>query len=296
MLDPKFIKVSQPVEHEFIGIISEPGAGKTTFACQFPNPLILDFDRKAPNNIQTIPFYDDAFCRAITKQSINPPPNRRDALTTFLRTQAKDLADHTIILDSWTMMQAAFDEYTEYEKPRDGGKDAAFSFFRKKIEFSEAVCTLLRAIPTTSLVLVHEMPERNDEGTLTGKIKPYMDGKFADAMAGRFTDFIRLCTNPVDAEFDTGKPKKGADGQPLILRENGGRYLQMTPNRIFTPVLGHNKTDYITAHKLSYVKATYKDWHAMSTFNKQASPSVISAAAPKNTIPGGPATATTKTK
>ncbi len=260
--DP-WISISTRGEYDCIGIIGPAGSGKTRFACQFPKPLLYDFDRKAPAGIETLPFWKDEFVKSIKPSS--GLANRRDALRAFLELHARSYPNHTHILDSWTLIQSAFDEYTEFEKPRDTGKDAVFSFFRKKIEYSEKICSLLRGLPVTVIVTMHETPERNDDGGETGKLKPLMEGKFADALPGRMTDFYRLVINPIDVDFQTGQPRKDdKTGRPLELRANCGRYLQVTPSRAFTPVLGQHKMEYILSNKISFLPATYEDWKKFS--------------------------------
>ena len=247
--------------NEFIGIIGVPGAGKTTWACLFPNPIILDFDKKSPPGVPTIPFWDESFCRSYYKQSPSAPVNRRDCLKAFILKEAINLSKHTIILDSWTSVQAAFDSYSEYERPRDDGKDNVFAFFRNKIKYADEILTLLRSINTTTIITIHEKPERNKDGDLTGKIKPNMEGSFSDTLPSMLTDYVRIVVDPTDVDINTGKPKL-KDGKPIELH---GRYLQMIPDKVFDPVIGHNKTKNIIAKNLAYVSAdTYADWVSLS--------------------------------
>lgn len=275
----KFIQVSEPTDNEFIGVIGAPGVGKTSWATGipaldikgFPNPLILDFDRKVAKGFETIPFWNDDFVRSVckTKLSQSSPPNRRDALIDFLESNGKYLSSYTIILDSWTAVQAAYDLYTDFERPRElakgvEDKTAGYAFYRNKIAYSEKICALLRGIPTTSIITVHEMVERTEKGDLTGGIRPLMDGKFADAMAGKFTDFIRIVLYPNDLDFDTGNIRK-VNNMPVELTGNHGHYIQMVPTRVFTPVIGHNKIQYLIKNKLSYIPATYEAWKTMTS-------------------------------
>ena len=251
--------------NEFIGIIGVPGSGKTTWACRFPNPIILDFDRKAPPGVPTIPFWDEQFCRSYYKQQPSAPVNRRDCLKAFILKEAINLSKHTIILDSWTSVQAAFDSYSEYERPRDDGKDNVFAFFRNKIKYADEILTLLRSINTTTIITIHERPERNKDGDLTGKIKPNMEGSFSDTLPSMLTDYIRMVENPIDVDINSGKPKL-KDGKPVELR---GHYLQMIQDKVFDPVIGHNKTTNIIAKNLAYVSAdTYADWISLSQTTK----------------------------
>lgn len=239
---------------EFIGIIGVPGCGKSTFANQFPNPVFLDFDHKAPPGAQCIPFWDINFTRKLTSQSPSEPINAGLALSKFLISERASFTNETLILDSWSSFQDAVDRYQDYIKPRDGGQDGVFAFYRNKITVSTNLMQDLRNLPQTVIILIHELPERSKDGDLTGKIKPAMEGSFADNMASKLTDYYRLVTYPNNIDVTTGKATTEK------LSENYGRYLQLFPNNVFTPVLGHDKSKVITEKKKAFIPATYLSW------------------------------------
>lgn len=243
---------------EFIGIIGPPGCGKSTFAALFPNPLFLDWDNKVPPGKNRVPFYNPDFLRSITKQGKDEVPNAALAFQMWIKANKALLTNETPIVDSWSSYQDACDRYQEYIKPRDGGADAVFAFYRVKIQHSTNLMQDLRALPQTVIILIHELPERTKDGDLTGKIKPNMEGSFADNMASKLTDFYRLVTYPNNIDVTTGKATTEK------LTENYGRYLQIFPSNIFTPVLGHNKSDVVIKQKKSFIPATYAAW--MSNF------------------------------
>jgi hypothetical protein len=250
-----------PQPYEFIGIMGEGGVGKTHFACQFPNPLILDFDKKPFPNVDTVPFWDDAFCRTLVSSAPGAPANRRDALKAWLKKYGKDLAGRTVILDSWSSLMDAFSIQQEFELPRDSGKDSVFAFYRKLKEYALHITETLKSLPCNVIVLIHEMPERDSEsGNPTGKIKPSMEGSFADVLTTKFTDYFRLVVSPTDFDPENGQTRKDSKGQPIKFNENYGRFLQIAPNRSFVPVLGHRKSRVVTELKKSYIPATYAAW------------------------------------
>ena len=188
-----------------VGIQAAPNSGKTTSALTAPGPVVADFDNKlsATNaicagkdlkDVIIIPFYDGAFVDSIVKRA-HPafPPNKRDAFKQWLTLEGpKFQQDQTLIIDSWTMLQAAFDQQQNLEPAigRNGAEDK-FVFWAKKIEYAKEIMERLKTLNCNVVVTFHETVERDDEGRVTGKVTPLMQGKFADQLAGHFTDWFR---------------------------------------------------------------------------------------------------------
>lgn len=188
-----------------LGLQAAPKTGKTTAALTAPNPVVADFDNnvsasnaanagKKPEDIVVIPFYNADFVDNLVKRS-SPlhAPNKRDAFKKWLATDARKLEnDQTLIADSWTMLQAAFDQQTNYEPAigRNGAEDK-FVFWARKIEYAKDVMEQLKTLNCHVIVTFHESAERDDEGRITGKYLPLMQGKFVDQLAGHFTDWFR---------------------------------------------------------------------------------------------------------
>lgn len=189
-----------------LGIQGYPKTGKTTSALTFPKPIVLDFDNnvdaanavaagKSLDEITLVPFYSPAFVDTLVPKRTfaGAAPNRRDALTKWLREHAFKLEpDQTLVLDSWTMVQNAFDQQTGYEPAvsRTGAEDK-FVFWKRKIEYAQELCEILKSINCHVVVTFHETIERDDEGRPTGKLRPAMQGQFADQLAGNFTNWFR---------------------------------------------------------------------------------------------------------
>lgn len=188
-----------------LGLQAAPNCGKTTSALTFPNVVVADFDNKlsATNaklagkelaDVTIIPFYDADFCDSLVPRKNKLfAPNKRDAFTAWLNKEAVNMQqDQTLIIDSWTMLQAAFDQQTGYEPAisRNGSEDK-FVFWARKVEFSKEVCERLKTLNCHVVVTFHETIDRDDEGRPTGKMKPVMQGQFADQLAGHFTDWFR---------------------------------------------------------------------------------------------------------
>lgn len=188
-----------------VGLLAAPNSGKTTAALTFPGPVVADFDNKLSatnaicagkklSDITIIPFYDAAFVDSVKPRS-NPrfAPNKRDAFLSWLNTEAVQLqSDQTLIIDSWTMLQAAFDQQTNYEPAigRNGSEDK-FVFWARKIEYAKEIMERLKTLNCHVVVTFHETVDRDDDGKLTGRVLPLMQGKFADQLAGHFTDWFR---------------------------------------------------------------------------------------------------------
>jgi hypothetical protein len=177
-----------------LGIQGWPGSGKTCSALTFPNPIVCDFDNKLGyhrdrTDVHVLPFYSQEFYKEKLKGK-----NKRDAFISWLRNEALKLQpDNTLIIDSWTMLQAAIDSQIalepEYTK---GGQLNEFSPWARKIDYSAAICELLKGLDCNVVVTFHEMSVRDEKsGQLLDKLLPLMQGKFLCQLQGHFTDWFR---------------------------------------------------------------------------------------------------------
>jgi hypothetical protein len=193
-----------------------PGTGKTHAALTFPNPYVLDFD----NNLQAyygkdIPNYPIWNSEFVTKTLSFPPtkpgaqPNRRDAALKFLREEAtKFTPDQTLIVDSWSRLQAAIDAQNEMEpKITKEGKIDDFHFWKQKLDYSREFMQLLCSVKCHVIVTVHEIAERDPKsGALLDKVRPLQQGKFLAELASYFTYVFRAVTE--EQKDTTGKVVK----------------------------------------------------------------------------------------
>lgn len=239
-----------------IGISGEPGSGKTKFACEFPNIFAVDFDHKLPPGIPCIEFWKPEVVNAIKPSPPGRPPNRRDALVKWLTDNIhKFTAEQTLLLDSWTHVQAAFDEQ-EIVELKDANlyeqKDGSFKFYRHKFEFSNTVLTLLKSAKCTVIVTFHERPERDKDGAETGKLRAVQDGSFADVLPGYFTNFYRAVIEPVELN---------PEGRPVM--ENGkarrlrGHHIQLLPTAVFATINPPGMGEYIYNNNVRYIPNNY---------------------------------------
>lgn len=184
-----------------IGIQGPASGGKTYSALTFPNPLVLDFDNglTAHPDVDHVPFYDPEFIGKYNpnfKPKIKGTfPNRRDALLKWLEEDALKLhPEQTLIIDSWTTVQSAFDQQQELEPKatKSGGIDE-YDFWAKKIDFSRKVSQYLCSVKCNVVVTLHETAVRDIKtGQLLEKISPLMQGKFLAELKIYYTDFFRM--------------------------------------------------------------------------------------------------------
>lgn len=198
----KSVNLKDVVESRIrLGILGEPGTGKTTAALTFPNPVDLDFDNGLSNflgqNVISVPFHDYTY----VSQTLGYPPkqtgaqpNRRDAVLKFLREEAIKLeTDQTLVLDSWSTLQDAFDVQTALEPAYTKQMTIdEYDFWARKIEFSRNVCTYLMSLKCNVVVIFHEQKVRdNKTQQILDKIAPVMQGKFVTQLKVYFPDFFR---------------------------------------------------------------------------------------------------------
>lgn len=188
-----------------------PGEGKTWSALTFPNPIVLNLDNKLngykeanPNSTIRVINFDTDLCSIKLKCSnmgFGKPnnnekqPNVRDAVKKWLELFGPQLTvDDTLILDSWSSLQNRFDSYSKEPHERaisKSGEEDKFAFWGLKQRYSGEICDLLKAFKCNTVVTCHEVAEYDEDGRVTGKLKPVMQGGFAPQLAGQFTDAYR---------------------------------------------------------------------------------------------------------
>lgn len=174
------------------------GTGKTYSALTFPNVIVANIDRGLTahlgKDIPEFKLYEPAFVDARSKRVFaTAPPNRRDAFLHLMRNDFPKLQqDQTLLEDSWTSLQNAFDQQTSLEPSfSTTGKEDKYVFWKRKMDFSLEVVEGNKSLNCHVIVTCHEQADRNDDGNLNGKLKPLMQGQFADQLLGHFTDVFR---------------------------------------------------------------------------------------------------------
>ena len=199
-----------------LGICGEPCSGKTTSALTFPNIIVADFDggltRFSGENITFVPFYDEEWVCNFGFKPTKPKAtaNRRDAFLKFLEEDVLKMTnEQTLLLDSWTALQNAFDMQQDTDPPKitKEGKHDDYYFWQKKIEYCEKVVVRLKACKCHVVVTFHEDKVRDkNTGQLLDKIAPLMQGKFVAQLKSHFTDFFRMLAE--EEKDKTGKVYK----------------------------------------------------------------------------------------
>jgi len=199
MFIPKEAIQTEPRAKEIIALLGAPASGKTTACLTFPNRIWLDFDHKLPAGEVSIPFWDATFCDKIARRfSDKCPANQRDAFKKWLtENYSKFTGEQTVILDSYTNMQAAFNQQERLENDMIADeKKSGFTFWGNKMRFSEEISNFIKSMRCRVVVIFHERLERDNEGEITGKISPVLDGRYKDEILKDFTDVWRQICFP----------------------------------------------------------------------------------------------------
>lgn len=235
-----------------------PGTGKTTSAATFPAPLYwLSWDGNSPPGACEYPFYNLEWCEqqchkhSITHCAETPGTiNRRDLFRKFLRVNIPQFpVNSTVILDSWTALQVEFDSQTEPQAAVT--KNATQTFFMQKLKYATDIMNLLHSVPGNLIVILHESPDRDNEGNLNGKVRPLMSGQFGDRFPLFFTDWYRQVVIE-DKDPVSRIVRKDANGNPIV------RYMwQVQPDHISgTRVSYPVSIKYIDANYQSLLKVS----------------------------------------
>lgn len=254
--------ITSTVAHEIIAIIGAPGSGKTTscinspYGDGFPNRLWLDFDHKLPANEQSIPFWNPTFCDTLAKRTAANIANQRDAFSFWLsKNYDKFTEEQTVITDSVSKLLNALDIQCNLERDLQGdSKKANWDFWAHKLRFWQEVMTMFKNMKCRVVVLFHETQDRDDDGNLTGKIKPILDGSYKDQILGDFTDVWRQICNPYKRKANG--MIEISDGKKLI---EPGWFWQLMPDDVVNtntnPTLGRK----IREQNITKVKANYTE-------------------------------------
>jgi len=208
------------------------GAGKTYSVCNsFPNVVVADMDNGLSafqgKDIISFPFYNSDWCQEQgakkLKGNIDGLPiactNRRDLFKKFVDEKFSQLdSSYTLFIDSWSKVQEFFDEATNCQPAMgSNGKVDTFSFWRRKITYSEQVMSALMSLKCSVVVAFHMYKETDEYGRETGKYFPLMQGKFKSKVQSYFDNFfVQHCITQTDAKGEDRREKKDKKGRLLF--------------------------------------------------------------------------------
>ena len=191
-----------------LGLQGAPGTGKTYSALTFPNPIVLDIDngltRFGGTDLTTVPVFDHDWCCNLANGKYKPKkqgqtPDRMSIIEDFLLEEAMKMSDQqTLIIDSWSSLQDAFDQeqnlpHRVVKRMTKTGEEDKFKFWDEKIKYSKRILSLVRSLKCHVIVTFHELQVRHpDTGVLLDKVAPLMQGKFVAELKRFFTDWFRV--------------------------------------------------------------------------------------------------------
>ena len=197
-----YIIVTPPMPQVRLGLIGAPGAGKTTAARTFPNPIWLDEDNKCPPGVASIPLYDPKVCKSLVKIKSDLDYGPRQGLIDFLRFEGpKFPEDSTLIHDSWTSTMNKLDGWQDANKEaiywsNKKNEVDGFALHGDRLAMAVELSNAYKALKCNVIICIHEQIERDKDGNPLSSIKPLMKGQFADQMAAHLTAFFRQLHSP----------------------------------------------------------------------------------------------------
>ena len=202
-IPPNSTKLEDLSDRRRVAIQGAGGTGKTTAALTFPNPIVVDIDNSVdlnnaravgidPSTVTVLPFYREDYQKTI--MAVNRP-NVKDCFEKWLEENIRKFApEQTVIIDSWTFLQDAFDKFTPIPIAKQSGAEDRMSWWGMKADWSQEILTTLQSAQCNIVMIFHEVEERDDKGRLTGKVKPMMQGRFADKLQNYFPYWFRQFT------------------------------------------------------------------------------------------------------
>lgn len=272
-----------------LGIQGPFGSGKTFAAATFPNPVFLSLDRgllglSGRKDIIEIPFYNASFVESICKKESETyydlktnrtrvtPPNRKDAIVTWLMTEATKLTkDQTLVLDNQTDLQTAYHsgywtnpKITKGTNKGGGGDIDSWAEWNQKVDWFLEIMVSLKGLRCNVVYIAHETQERDTKGNLTGQLTPLLTGQFGDQIGKHFTDWYRahVITKPKTAE--EMQKKESAMGSRAYVEE----CMKSTPTTCNVMYLWQTQTDELVNCKTTLVDVPKYVIANASVFNK----------------------------
>lgn len=260
-------QVEQPQQR--IGIQGFPGTGKTHVSLTWPNPITANIDKGlgahfGRTDVKELKFWDPKWVREFTGRD-----NIKDGLEHWIDTVAPKLTrEQTLIVDALTGIDAAYhSRWRTNPTYTKGGKIDDFSEWMLKLVYFGELCEKFKSLACNIILITHESEKRDKDGTYSGKIRPLINGAFADKIVSHFTDWFRMqCSNKFTEDELTQNEAKikqawGMDKREMLLMQsefprNTIYYLQTEGDNIFDGKCSSlvNFPRYIPAHYKYFCK------------------------------------------
>ncbi len=185
-----------------IGLMGEPGTGKTTSALTFPGVRLLTKDNKQPPGTTIVPFYDPVFENSFADKDISRSGPRSGLINFLVKESTKRNGPmFTEVMDSWTAWMNDFEIWSEKlcrcsqvfhsKGSKDKGPEVdKFKVHAERLNMCIEIMAATRALKCNLIINIHEAKDRNEEGIVTG-VRPLSKGQFQDQFAGHVTCFFR---------------------------------------------------------------------------------------------------------
>jgi len=179
-------------------IYGPPGVGKTKFACEAPNPLLLDSD---VTGALTLANHPDLAFKTLRKE-VKTIQDVLDILEDLHKGKYPDR--ETIIIDTLSALQQRhLDEVVDKEK-RINPQRAAIPFqsdYKTNTEAMRKIVTWFRDLDYNLVCIAHETEDRNE---MTGRVttRPLLTPKLSSTMEGTF-DVFGYMTAETNSQFVT---------------------------------------------------------------------------------------------
>lgn len=168
------------------------GQGKTFSAVTAPYPCVLNLDNNlgahvGRKDVTNVPFYDKNFVKKYNQVGLI-----HLAISKWVLEEAVKLTEEqTLVLDGLTNLNNAYDREVSVPMSTRTGKPDLMQWWGDKLDWQKEFFEALKSLKCDVIVCCHEQYERDDEGGLSGKILPLVQGSFKDQIGTHFTDIFR---------------------------------------------------------------------------------------------------------
>ena len=171
-------------------LIGRPGSGKTTLACQFPSPYLLDCDNNLGGPIRHLgsshPFFYDTVNIDDSGAEV-PPLSRYQRAAKLLETACASPDISTIIVDSITTFHEYILDEVRRQQRLSPGSTLQIQHWQSVAHLWKTIISTLRTTTHNIIFTGHTKLEKDElDGTILHHI--LIQGQMKDQIAGLFTD------------------------------------------------------------------------------------------------------------